>query len=61
MKGLLATVLLLLSMSITSAQNTIRVEPPSWWVGMENPDLQLMVYGEDIGNAIKVEVEYSGC
>ena len=60
MKGLLATVLLLLSMSITSAQNTIRVEPPSWWVGMENPDLQLMVYGEDIGNAIKVEVEYSG-
>lgn len=27
---------------------------------MESPDLQLMVYGEDIGNAVKVEVEYSG-
>ncbi|HCY00197.1 MAG TPA: alpha-amlyase [Bacteroidales bacterium] len=60
MKGLLATVLLLLTMFITSAQNTIRVEPPNWWVGMESPDLQLMVYGEDIGNAVKVEVEYSG-
>lgn len=60
MKGLFATVLLLLSMAITSAQNTIRVEPPNWWVGMESSDLQLMVYGKDIGNAVKVEVEYSG-
>ena len=26
-----------------------RVEPPSWWVGMKDPDVQLLVYGEDIG------------
>ncbi|MEP2023805.1 MAG: glycoside hydrolase family 13 protein [Reichenbachiella sp.] len=25
-----------------------RVEPPSWWVGMESSSLQLLVYGENI-------------
>ncbi len=25
-----------------------RVEPPSWWVGMENRNLQLLVYGKNI-------------
>ena len=24
-----------------------RVEPPFWWTGMNNPEVQLMVYGED--------------
>lgn len=60
MKGILVTVLLFLSMSMTSAQNTIRVEPPNWWVGMENPDLQLMVYGKDSGHVVKVEMECPG-
>ncbi len=27
-----------------------RVEPPFWWVGMQDPQLQLMVYGENIGH-----------
>ena len=26
-----------------------RVEPMSWWVGMHNPNLQLIVHGKDIG------------
>ncbi len=25
-----------------------RVEPPFWWVGMKNEDLQLLVYGKNI-------------
>jgi glycosidase len=25
-----------------------RIDPPNWWVGMKNPNLQLMVYGENI-------------
>lgn len=29
------------------AQN-LRVEPPSWWVGMKNQNLQLMIYGDSI-------------
>lgn len=40
-----------------------RLEPASWWVGMQSPKLQLMVYGEDISsyavkiNHLGVEVE----
>ena len=26
-----------------------RVEPPCWWTGFKNPELQLMVYGRNIG------------
>ena len=26
-----------------------RVEPPFWWVGFEDPQLQMLVYGEDMG------------
>jgi len=42
--------LLLLSMLCTCvlAQNIERVEPPNWWVGFVNQDLQLLVYGKDI-------------
>jgi neopullulanase len=29
-----------------------RVEPASWWVGMKNPNLQLLVYGENISQTI---------
>lgn len=25
-----------------------RIEPASWWVGMKNPELQLLIYGENI-------------
>lgn len=28
--------------------NVKRVEPSNWWVGMKNPNLQLLVYGENI-------------
>ena len=26
-----------------------RMDPPFWWVGMEHPELQVMVYGPDVG------------
>ena len=25
-----------------------RIEPSSWWIGMKNPALQILVYGSDI-------------
>ncbi|MEE4258187.1 MAG: glycoside hydrolase family 13 protein [Bacteroidales bacterium] len=31
-----------------------RIDPPSWWVGMNNPNLQLMVYGENIAETLPV-------
>jgi glycosidase len=51
----------------TNAQKTttvaetlnFRVEPPSWWVGMENPSLQLLVYGKDISKTT-LTLDYPG-
>lgn len=36
-----------------------RVEPLFWWVGMKNPNLQLMVHGDNIGAAMP-ELDYPG-
>ncbi len=30
------------------AQDLYKVEPPNWWTGMENPNLQLLIYGKNI-------------
>lgn len=30
-----------------------KIEPPNWWSGMKNPELQLMIYGENL-NDVKV-------
>jgi hypothetical protein len=40
-------------------QSIQRVEPLNWWVGMENPTLQLVVYGPQIGKS-EVQVEDKG-
>lgn len=55
-------ILLLLFVSIQTifAQSKIeRVEPPNWWVDMKNPDLQLLVYGENIGH-LNPTIDYEG-
>lgn len=56
--AILAT-LLLLSISMRAAMNVHQIDPPFWYAGMTNPELQLMVYGEGIGNA-SVSVSYPG-
>ena len=34
-----------------AAQTKIsRIEPPNWWAGMKNPKVQLLIYGEKIGD-----------
>ncbi|MBN1819871.1 MAG: glycoside hydrolase family 13 protein [Prolixibacteraceae bacterium] len=45
--------------SVSAEINLKRVEPMFWWVGMKNPNLQLMVYGENISNT-KVRIDYPG-
>ena len=32
------------------AQRIARVEPPNWWVGMQHNEIQLLVYGDNIGD-----------
>ena len=36
-----------------------RVEPPNWWVGFKNPELQLLVHHPNISNATP-EISYPG-
>ena len=50
---------LLLSFSTYAAMNVNKIDPPFWYTGMTNPELQLMVYGENIGDA-SASVNYPG-
>lgn len=63
----LSLCLVLISAEISIAQKSkvadnlvnFRVEPPSWWAGMNNPELQLLVYGPDIAST-EVNFSYPG-
>lgn len=48
--SLLALVSTLSLPTIAAAPDISRIEPANWWAGMKNPNLQLLVYGEDIGH-----------
>jgi glycosidase len=50
---------LLLLSGFTGFAQIERVEPPNWWTGFEETGLQLMVYGENIGNATP-NIDYPG-
>lgn len=39
------------------AQQITRVDPTNWWVGMKSQDLQLVVYGPEIGTSPNVEMD----
>ena len=59
----LSLVIILLAGSLASvacaAADIERVEPPFWWLGFEMSELQLLVYGENIG-AAQPSVDYPG-
>lgn len=50
----MSILMLLLSMTLSSQE--VKIEPPFWYAGMHNPELQLMVYGENIS---QYEVRFS--
>ena len=49
----------LLSVGMFAAINVNKIDPPFWYAGMKNPELQLMVYGEGIAQST-VSVNYPG-
>ncbi len=54
------SILLFLILSINLFANAQpRVEPMHWWVGMKDPNLQLLVHGKGIGSATP-QVSYPG-
>lgn len=64
MKKLYTLTLLVLLCSAAWAANSEKpivnkIEPVSWWAGMNNPELMLQCYGRNIGDA-SVEINYSG-
>lgn len=41
------------------AQNIERIEPASWWIGFQNPTVQILVHGENIA-ALRPSINYPG-
>jgi neopullulanase len=48
-----------LAASLSAAITVTRMDPAFWWVGMKNPELQIMVYGPDVGKS-QVAVQTPG-
>ena len=51
MKNIIYLLFLLLSFTAFSQEKSIQIEPMNWWVGMKNPNLQLVLRGENIQGA----------
>ena len=61
-KSFLLTLFICCFAGVTFAQATKqleKMEPTFWWVGMENPEVQVLVYGKGIG-AFTPSVSYPG-
>ncbi len=58
MKILLLVTLKMIAIYTLSAQIQ-HAEPPFWWAGMRNPELQIMVHGENIAQ-YEVDADYPG-
>lgn len=50
-KSSLLALLMGATISMNAANKIDRIEPTDWFVGMKNPQVQLMVYGKDIRTA----------
>ena len=58
-KSISVIVLLSVTLVMNAAVNISRIDPTDWYVGLKNPQLQLMVYGEGIRDA-EVGTDYPG-
>jgi neopullulanase len=61
MKRMMMLFAMILLVSLQSIARNVpeRVEPPFWWAGMYHKELQIMVYGEDIGQT-RVKIDHPG-
>ncbi len=57
-KFILATGLVFIS-TMMQGINVNKIDPEFWFTGMKNPELQLMIYGQNIGNS-EFSVDYPG-
>ena len=61
MKRMMMLFAMILLVSLQSIARNVpeRVEPPFWWTDMYHKELQIKVYGEDIGQT-RVKIDYPG-
>lgn len=59
-KSLSIFVLFLMALCMEAQVKISRIEPTDWYVGMKNPQLQLMVYGKNIRDVKSVTTAYPG-
>lgn len=58
-RATLVLVSMVYSFYTLAAMRIERIDPPFWYVGMENPEVQLMVYGEGIAHS-QVSIDHPG-
>jgi neopullulanase len=49
-KIIIVTILFISLQNKSQAQRITKIDPPNWWQAMQNDTLQLLVYGNNIGN-----------
>lgn len=59
MKYVLSCILTVFILSANGQSRFDHIEPPNWWAGMNNPNLQLMLHGDAIGS-LYPQVDYEG-
>lgn len=59
-RTIILTILALQIMGMNAKVKIDRIDPTDWYVGMKNPQLQLMVYGTDLSTVQKVTTDYPG-
>ena len=59
---LFATALVAMCVTMSAAKKAVidRIEPTDWYVGLKNPQVQLMVYGKGIRDVENVSTDYPG-
>ena len=58
-KWLAALLVGLFALQAPAAERIERVEPSSWWVGMKDPRLQLLVHGPKVAE-LEPAIDYAG-
>jgi glycosidase len=58
-KGIITLIFFCYSFLTLSSQDEIyQVDPPYWWIGMENSALQVLIYGDEVGSKYP-EIKYA--
>jgi len=57
---ILLSLLIISIQYVQASEENIKIEPPFWWVGMENKNLQLLIRADEIGTAKMSMKNYTG-